>query len=56
MGLTPIKTYDPNRETPILLEAGNYIRFVPIGEEEFLKIKALVDAGTYQYIVHTEEV
>ena len=37
LGLTPVKTYDPERENPILFEAGDYIRFVPVSEEEYLK-------------------
>ena len=52
LGMTPVKTYDPERETPILVEAGDYIRFVPVTEEEFLKIKKQVDEGTYEYVVH----
>ncbi len=54
MGLTPVRTYDPGRETPILLEAGNYIRFIPIDEKEYYRIKA--DAGTYECKIHLEEV
>lgn len=52
LGMTPVKTYDPERETPILVEAGDYIRFVPVTEEEFLKIKKQVDDGTYEYVIH----
>lgn len=52
LGMTPVKTYDPEREAPILVEAGDYIRFVPVTEEEFLKIKKQVDDGTYEYVVH----
>lgn len=52
LGMTPVKTYDPERETPILVEAGDYIRFVPVTEDEFLKIKKQVDDGTYEYVVH----
>lgn len=52
LGMTPVKTYDPERENPILVEAGDYIRFVPVTEEEFLKIKKQVDDGTYEYVVH----
>lgn len=52
LGMTPVKTYDPERETPILVEAGDYIRFVPVTEEEFLKIKKQVDDGIYEYVVH----
>ena len=56
MGMTPVKTYDPSRETPILVEAGDYIRFVPVEEEEYLQIKEAVSRGEYQCIVHEEEV
>ncbi|SFG15223.1 5-oxoprolinase subunit PxpB [Oribacterium sp. WCC10] len=52
MGMTPVKTYDPERETPILVEAGDYIRFVPVTEEEYREIKAMVDDGTYKVKVH----
>ena len=55
MGMTPVKTYDPARETPILVEAGDYIRFVPVSEAEYLDIKAAVDAGTYQVRVRKGE-
>lgn len=56
MGMTPVKTYDPDRETPILVEAGDYIRFVPVSEEEYYRIKALVDQNEYECVVHEGEV
>lgn len=56
MGMTPVKTYDPKRETPILVEAGDYIRFFPVDEEEYNRIKELVERGEYQCIVHEGEV
>lgn len=52
IGKTPVKTYDPNRDIPILFEAGQYIRFVEISEEEYYKIEALVNKGNYQCVVH----
>ncbi len=55
MGMTPVKTYDPDREIPILVEAGDYIRFVPVDEAEYNRIKELVDRGEYQCIIHEEE-
>ena len=54
MGMTPVKTYDPEREVPILVEAGNYIRFVPVDEAEYRRIQGLVDSGDYQCVVHEE--
>lgn len=56
MGLTPVRTYDPARAKPILVEAGDYIRFVPVDEKEFLRIQELVDKGEYQCVVHEGEV
>lgn len=56
LGLTPVKTYDPSREVPILFEAGDYIRFVPVSEEEFLEIKRQVDENTYTCTVHRKGV
>lgn len=56
MGLTPVKTYDPEREIPILVEAGDYIRFVPIDEAAFERIKKEVEDGTYEVRIIEEEV
>lgn len=56
LGLTPVKTYDPNREVPILFEAGDYIRFVPVSESDFTAIKDEVDKGTYACTIHQKEV
>lgn len=55
MGMTPVKTYDPLREVPILVEAGDYIRFVPVDEEEYLRIKELVERGEYEVTVREGE-
>ena len=56
MGKTPVKTYDPNREVPILVEAGDYIRFIPVDEEEYNRIKELVDKDEYQVVIREGEV
>ena len=56
LGKTPVKSYDSDRKDPILFEAGDYIRFVPISEEEFEKIEKEVNEGKYECVVHTEEV
>lgn len=55
MGMTPVKTYDPNRAVPILVEAGDYIRFVQVDEAEYLRIKDLVDKGEYEVVIREEE-
>ena len=55
LGRTPIKTYDPDRETPILFDVGDYIRFVQITEAEYDEIVALVEKNEYECVVHTKE-
>ena len=39
IGRTPAVIYDPNRERPIVYEAGDYIRFCPISVAEFHRLK-----------------
>lgn len=55
IGRTPVKTYDPYRSVPILVEAGDYIRFVPVNEDEFTRISELVEKGEYKVVIHEEE-
>lgn len=51
MGMTPVRTYDPERDVPILVQAGDYIRFVEIDEAEFSRINKAVEAGEYKVSV-----
>jgi inhibitor of KinA len=39
IGRTPLQLFDPNREHPSLLQAGDLVRFVAISEQEFWKRK-----------------
>lgn len=56
IGRTPLKLYDADREKPVLLEAGQYIKFRSITAEEYRKIEKQVADGTYQYVVYDKEV
>lgn len=38
IGKTPVKFYDPARKQPILCQAGDYIRFVPITANEYNRL------------------
>ena len=51
MGKTPVKTYDPQRDPAILVQAGEYIRFVEIDEAEFRRISELVEKNEYQVTI-----
>ncbi len=48
IGRTPLRLFDIDRKDPILLEAGNYIRFKAIDHEEYQRIVEAVEEGTYE--------
>lgn len=45
IGRTPVSLYDPKREQPILLRAGQYVKFTPIDETQFARIAAQGDSS-----------
>jgi len=45
---TPLRLFEPAREPPALLSAGDYLTFVRITPEEFTAIEKTVQNGTYQ--------
>lgn len=49
IGRTPVHLYDANRDTPILLDAGMHVKFIPVDETEYLRIKGRVEAGRYHF-------
>jgi KipI family sensor histidine kinase inhibitor len=48
LGRTPLRLYDPAAADPILLRAGDRVRFRPIDAAEFAAITAAVAAGTHR--------
>ncbi|MDY5221549.1 MAG: 5-oxoprolinase subunit PxpB [Eubacteriales bacterium] len=56
IGRTPLRLYDDRREKPILLRAGQYVKFVPISPAEFKRIEAAVRDGRYEIVVRREVV
>ena len=55
IGRTPLKLYDAHRENPVLLEAGQYIKFCSVTKEEYELIERQVNEGTYQYVTYAKE-
>lgn len=47
IGRTPLPLFNQERQPSILLEAGAYIRFIPIDALSYKEIEAEVAAGTY---------
>lgn len=56
IGRTPLKLYDSEREKPILLESGQYIKFYSITKEEYEEIEKEIENGTYRYVIYDKEV
>lgn len=48
IGRTPVRLFDPNKESPALLQAGNYVTFVRITPQEYTKIEGMIQQGTYK--------
>lgn len=54
IGGTPVDLYDPEREDPVLLRAGEYIRFVPISIMDYYDIRQEILKGIYSLDVIQE--
>jgi inhibitor of KinA len=51
LGRTPVPLYDPTAADPILLRAGDHVRFRRIDRTEFDAITAEVAAGNYRPVI-----
>lgn len=51
IGKTPIRLYDSMRDKPILIQAGDFLRFAPIDYTVYKSIQEEVEAGSYQPVV-----
>lgn len=47
IGKTPVKLFDLSKENPVLLNAGDYIKFVSISEFEFLNIEKKIKENKF---------
>ena len=48
IGRTPVQLFDPLKDPPVIVEAGDFIRFVPITETTYYVIQQQVQVGSYQ--------
>jgi KipI family sensor histidine kinase inhibitor len=51
IGRSPVRLFDPRREPPVAIEAGDYVRFVQTDERGYRDIEQQVQAGAYQFVV-----
>jgi len=55
IGRTPLKLFDPKLEQPVLLKAGDYLRFKPISLADYERIQQQVLQNSYQVKRHRKE-
>lgn len=55
IGSTPLTICDYKKEDPFLVHAGEWIRYIPVSQKEYDRIRKEDEAGTYQMKVHVEE-
>ena len=49
IGRTPIVLFDPETEPPTVINAGDYVRFVPLkAQEDYLEIEQQIKTGEYK--------
>jgi len=49
IGRTPVRLYDAKREEPVLVKAGDYVKFRPVTREEYEKLLSAVEDGSYSW-------
>jgi inhibitor of KinA len=47
IGRTPVSLFDPSRNPPVVVDAGDYIRFVPVAPDQYAAIDDAVRQGTW---------
>ncbi len=55
VGRTPLRMFDPNREPPAVLSAGDYVRFVAIEESEYAEIERRANEGAYEPVTEAAQ-
>jgi len=54
IGRTPVRLFDTARTPPVLFEAGDYVRFVPVSARESADIARGVASGAFAPVVRVE--
>lgn len=48
IGRTPLSLYDSTKNPPVFIQAGDYIRYVSIDQDEYARIEKEVKEGSYE--------
>lgn len=52
IGRSPLKMFDPSRDPPALVEAGDLVRFVSVDEARYREIQGEVEVGRHRVTIH----
>ena len=55
IGRTPVRLFDPARTPPVVVEAGDYVRFVRVDRPTYDRTEAEIERGTYAPIVREKQ-
>lgn len=55
IGSTPLELYDGRKDNPFLLQAGDWVRHIPVTKKEYDRIRRDVEAGTYRLKTYRKE-
>ena len=55
IGSTPLDICNYAKEEPFLLNAGEWVRHIPVSKSEYDRIRRDVEKGTYQIKIHAED-
>jgi KipI family sensor histidine kinase inhibitor len=50
---TPVRLFDVRREPPVWFDAGDHVRFVPVGPDEYDALQRGIDSGTFVPVVRS---
>ena len=53
IGRTPLELFDPDHDPPVAADTGDYLRFIPVTESEYLDIQGRVQSGSYTIVTQT---
>jgi inhibitor of KinA len=51
IGRSPLRLFDPRRDPPVAIDAGDYLRFVPIDGAQYREIEDQVQSGAYEFVI-----
>jgi KipI family sensor histidine kinase inhibitor len=54
IGRTPVRLFDTARTPPVLFEAGDYLRFIPVSARESAEIARRVASGAFAPVIRVE--